>query len=512
MAKKKTKNKQTTQEQIENVLSPRSIHRQLQQNHIIDWENSKQIDRENNIFRRLTKEGIWICCSGQYFTRGAGGREGYLQADYTQSCVAGFEFWRFQEEKFGTSQDQLLDRANTGFYDNVPAVIIYTSGTTGNPKGVVLTHKNVTANMEGMVLSWKWASTDRILHVLPLYHVHGLVNALMTPLYCGATCVMLPKFDAHEVLMKLTGKEDITVLMAVPTIYAKLIEYLKVLDQESDLSSNDQHIKAKVGEMRSRIRLMVSGSDALPRTVLEQWEARTGHFLLERYGMSETGMILTNNIDTVHSSDWDWKKKIIGTVGNPMPYVSVKVVKFSETDPDKYDVLCEGSPEGTTVHTDEAVTGELLVQGPNVFNSYWNLPKATQESFTTDGWFITGDNVHYNGELYKIQGRVSVDIIKVGGFKISALDIEQVLRTHPDISDVAVIGKPDSMYGQKVVAIICLRGNTTLMLEEVRNFCTDKLPSYQIPTILEVMTELPRNHMGKCNKKLLLKTFYPDIS
>ncbi|XP_033754466.1 malonate--CoA ligase ACSF3, mitochondrial-like [Pecten maximus] len=430
-------------------------------------------------------------------------------ADYTESCQKEFDIQKVQEDWFGTSTGQLLNMARAGYFDDIPAVIIYTSGTTGNPKGVVLTHRNVTANMEGMVLSWKWASSDRILHVLPLYHVHGLVNALMTPLYCGATCVMLPKFDAHQVLMKLTGNDNITVLMAVPTIYAKLIDYLKVMDQTSDLSSSDEDFKTKACEMKSRIRLMVSGSDALPRTVLEQWGVRTGHFLLERYGMSETGMILTNDIDTVHSSDWEKKKKIIGTVGNPMPYVSVRIVKFAEDNPDKYDILCEGTPEGTTVYTDEDVTGELLVRGPNVFGKYWNLPEATEKSFTQDGWFITGDNVHYNGELYKIQGRVSVDIIKVGGFKISALDIEQVLRTHPHINDVAVIGKPDSVYGQKVVAVICLHVNTTLTLEEVKKFCIDKLPSYQIPTVLEVMTELPRNHMGKCNKKRLLKELYP---
>ncbi|OWF50842.1 Acyl-CoA synthetase family member 3, mitochondrial [Mizuhopecten yessoensis] len=429
-------------------------------------------------------------------------------ADYTDKCRTGFDFWKVQEARFGTTKDQLINMIEKRFYDNIPAVIIYTSGTTGNPKGVVLTHRNVTANMEGMVSSWRWTPKDRILHVLPLYHVHGLVNALMTPLYCGATCVMLPKFDAHQVLMKLTGKENITVLMAVPTIYAKLIEYLKTLDQKSDMSASDEHIKAKDSDMR----LMVSGSDALPTTVLEQWEARTGHFLLERYGMSETGMILTNNIETVHSTDWAEKKRIIGTVGNPMPYVKVRIVKFNEDNPDKYDILCEGTPEGTTVYTDEAVTGELLVKGPNVFGSYWNLPEATEQSFTKDGWFITGDNVHYNGELYKIQGRVSVDIIKVGGFKISALDVEQVLRTHAHICDVAVIGKLDSVYGQQVVAVICLRENRTLTLGEVQDFCSDKLSRYEIPTVLEVMAELPRNHMGKCNKKLLLKALYPDNS
>lgn len=429
-------------------------------------------------------------------------------SDYTESCETEFDVCKIQENWFGVSQDQLQNRAFS--FDDVPAVIIYTSGTTGNPKGVVLTHRNVTANMEGMVKSWRWASTDRILHVLPLYHVHGLVNALMTPLYCGATCVMFPKFDPQQVLTSLTGTDSITVLMAVPTIYAKLIDYLKGLDLTSDLSASDKDIKANICNLRSRIRLMVSGSDALPKTVLEQWEERTGHFLLERYGMSETGMILTNDINTVHSDDQKKKKKVIGTVGNPMPYVNVRIVKFSEDNPNKYEILCEGTPDTTTVYTDDEVTGELLVKGPNVFGSYWNLPEATQKSFTQDGWFITGDNVHYNGELYKIQGRVSVDIIKVGGFKISALDIEQVLRTHPHISDVAVVGKPDSVYGQKIVAVICLHCNTVLTLDNLRKFCTDKLPSYQIPTVLEVMAELPRNHMGKCNKKLLLKTLYPS--
>ncbi|KAK7505813.1 hypothetical protein BaRGS_00003084 [Batillaria attramentaria] len=392
-------------------------------------------------------------------------------------------------------------------FKNDPALIIYTSGTTGPPKGVVLTHGNLSAMVSNMTSAWAWTSGDVILHVLPLHHVHGVINALMTPLHMGATCLMLPKFDPHKVWSCLvnpastTGGVRVNLFMAVPTIYAKLIEhYEKHLQRGRGSRLTCEYIKSVC---LTRIRLMVSGSAALPQPVMERWESITGHRLLERYGMTEIGMALTNPLSG---------PRIAGSVGTPFPSVEVCISRPNVYTRNGYDSLAVGNSKRTTVmpgHEGEA--GELLVRGPSVFHQYWGRPEATREAFTPDGWFKTGDTVMFENGVYKILGRTSVDVIKSGGYKISALDVERHLLAHPAIVDCAVVGLPDITWGQRVAAVIVLKDGHDLDLDSLRSWARDVLPPYQTPTVLRCLPSMPRNAMGKVNKKELVSDVFPEF-
>ncbi|KAK7913245.1 hypothetical protein WMY93_013456 [Mugilogobius chulae] len=306
------------------------------------------------------------------------------------------------------------------------AMIIYTSGTTGRPKGVLHTHRSIQAMVQCLVSEWEWSKDDVILHTLPLHHVHGIVNKLLCPLSVGATSVMLPEFQPQKVWERLLSSKAprVNVFMAVPTIYSKLIQYY---DQHFTQSHVRDFVKAVCKE---RIRLMVSGSAALPLPTLQRWEEITGHTLLERYGMTEIGMALSNPLKG---------PRIPGAVGHPLPGVEVRIVMSNSIN----TTIAEGNYRETQVRPGlEGKEGELLVRGASVFREYWNKPQETTESFTADGWFKTGDTAIYKDGVYWIMGRTSVDIIKSGGYKISALEVERHLLAHPDIIDVAVIGAP----------------------------------------------------------------------
>ncbi|XP_066515234.1 malonate--CoA ligase ACSF3, mitochondrial-like [Hoplias malabaricus] len=254
-----------------------------------------------------------------------------------------------------------------------PAMLIYTSGTTGRPKGVLHTHSSLQAMVQGMVSEWAWSRDDMILHTLPLHHVHGIVNKLMCPLWVGATCIMLPEFNPQKVWEQLLSSKApmVTVFMAVPTIYSKLIQYY---DQHFSQPHVQDFIRAVCKE---RIRLMVSGSAALPQPVLERWKAMTGHTLLERYGMTEIGMALSNPLN---------RPRTPGAVGTPLPGVEVCIVMTNTTN----TTIVEGNSKGTQVKLGlEGREGELMVRGPSVFLKYWNKPQETEDSFTKDGWFKT---------------------------------------------------------------------------------------------------------------------------
>ncbi|KAL8559726.1 hypothetical protein ACOMHN_002259 [Nucella lapillus] len=399
-----------------------------------------------------------------------------------------------------------LHQFNNGF-KNDPAQIIYTSGTTGRPKGVVQTHGNVFAMISNMVAAWAWSPRDVILHVLPLHHVHGLVNALLTPLHVGACCLMLPRFDPQQVwqnLANLTSRTDgvrVNVFMAVPTVYAKLVEHYDLhLHRGRGSRLACEYIKSVCME---RIRLMVSGSAALPQPVMEKWEAITGHRLLERYGMTEIGMALTNPLSGPRTA---------GCVGKPFPSVEVCIAKPNVYAKNGYDVIASGNNQRTTITAgQENESGELLVKGPSVFHQYWNRPEATRETFTPDGWFRTGDTVTVSAEgVYRIVGRTSVDVIKSGGFKISALDIERHLLTHTSISDCTVVGLPDLTWGQRVAAVVVLKQGEQLTLDGLKSWARNVLPPYQVPTVLKCVPEMPRNPMGKVNKKELAASVFPE--
>ncbi len=349
-----------------------------------------------------------------------------------------------------------------------PAMILYTSGTTSLPKGVVTTHGNIDFQMNCLVQAWEWKATDRTLCILPLHHIHGIINVIGCSLSVGATCEFMPKFNAVEVFSRLQSGE-LTVFMAVPTIYFKLISHWDTL------SVADQHV---IYDMLVKFRLMVSGSAALPVSVMEKWHIISGHWLLERYGMTEIAMAISNPF---HG------ERRPGHVGLPLPGVSVRLMGDDE------EIKEDLEP------------GEIQIKGPNVFQSYWNKPSATQETFTEDGWFKTGDVAHLDGGYYKILGRSSVDIIKSGGYKLSALEIEEVLRIHPDIEDCGVVGLPDDEWGEVVAAVLVLKN--VISKEEINTWLRARLPGYKVPRLYHFVEELPRNAMGKVTKNDLKVMF-----
>ncbi|KAL5021413.1 hypothetical protein ScPMuIL_000568 [Solemya velum] len=392
----------------------------------------------------------------------------------------------------------------TNKFKNTPAMIVYTSGTTDRPKGVVLTHGNLYFQVSGMLESWGWSEKDVLLHTLPLHHVHGIVNCLMTPLHIGATCYMLPAFEPKAVWNMLLRpiqpgvRMRINMYMAVPTMYAKLIEHFEAKLSRGRGTRFQKNFVRSV--CLNRIRLMVSGSAALPQTILEKWRDITGHTLLERYGMTEVGMALSNPLDGA---------RIPGAVGLPLPRVEVCIGKPNVYSTYGYDLLARGNSKRTVITRGQAgEQGELMVRGPSVFKEYWQNPAATTAAFTEDGWFKTGDIAVYEDKVYRVIGRSSVDIIKSGGYKISALDVERHLLEHPGISECAVVGLPDLTWGQKVAVVVVLKHGHTMTLSELRSWAKNKVPAYQLPTVLELLDSIPRNPMGKINKKHLVEDIF----
>ena len=342
------------------------------------------------------------------------------------------------------------------------AMIVYTSGTTGRPKGAVSTHANVGAQIASLVSAWGWTPADHLLHVLPLHHVHGIINGLGCALAVRATCEMLPSFDAETVWQRLSSG-DVTIFTAVPTIYHRLIASWDAASPE---------VQRARSEGVRRLRLMMSGSAALPVQTLERWREISGHTLLERYGMTEIGMALSNPL---HG------ERRPGFVGEPLPGVEVRLVD------ERGAPAADGAP------------GELEVRGPTVFLEYWNRPQETKAAFR-DGWFRTGDVAVVEDGAYRLLGRTSVDIIKTGGYKVSALEIEEVLRTHPAVAECAVVGLDDGDWGERVAAAVELQDGAVLSLDELQQWAKAVLAPYKVPRALTTVTALPRNAMGKVVK------------
>ena len=346
---------------------------------------------------------------------------------------------------------------------NRRALILYTSGTTNLPKGVVTTHQNLQAQIQTLQTAWQWTSHDHILCVLPLHHVHGIVNVVCCALWAGATCTFMPSFDAQQVF-DCFQQGSINVFMAVPTIYYKLISFW----EQADLS-RQQAITAAL----KQFRLMVCGSAALPVSVMEKWELISGHRLLERYGMTEIGMAISNPYNG---------ERRAGYIGAPLPGVEVMLAD------DHFQPVPLETP------------GQILVRGENVFQEYWNRPAETMNSFTADGWFKTGDVAVIENGYYRIMGRQSVDIIKSGGYKISALEIEEELRKHPQIADVAVVGIPDEEWGERIVAAVVYKAQNQPQGNDFSSWLRERIPAYKVPRLYKIVTELPRNAMGKVVK------------
>ncbi len=352
---------------------------------------------------------------------------------------------------------------------NSNAMILFTSGTTNLPKGVVTTHANIEAQVTTLIEAWQWSSHDHILCVLPLHHVHGIINVVSCALWAGATVEFQPNFS-EESVFKAFMKADINVFMAVPTIYFKLISYF----EKQDIASQQ-----KISDCLLKFRLMVSGSAALPISVLEKWKEISGHVLLERYGMTEIGMGVSNPY---------LGERKAGYIGLPLNGVEVRLV----------------DENGDLVKPEEA--GEIQIKGPSVFKEYWKNELATTKAFTADGWFKTGDIAVVNAGYYKILGRDSIDIIKSGGYKISAIEIEEVLRTHENIIDCSVLGVPNEEWGELVAAALILNNND-LDINKLNEFMRTRLPAYKCPRNYKILAELPKNAMGKVVKNELKGLF-----
>jgi malonyl-CoA/methylmalonyl-CoA synthetase len=349
------------------------------------------------------------------------------------------------------------------------ALILYTSGTTGRPKGVVTTHANITAQIMSLVEAWEWSAGDRIVLCLPLHHVHGIINVVSCALWSGATCQMLPRFDANTVWDSIADG-GVTLFMAVPTIYLKLIAAW-------DAASPQR--RASLGRACAGLRLMVSGSAALPGSTLRRWQEISGHTLLERYGMTEIGMALSSPLRG---------ERVPDSVGTPLPGVKVQLV----------------GENGNAVAPGTA--GEIEVRSPGVFKEYWREPDATREAFR-DGWFRTGDTAVVENGVYRILGRTSIDILKTGGHKVSALEIEEALRQHPAVSECAVVGVPDREWGERVAAAVVLNDGSALDLPSLRNWAKKLLAAYKLPSRLLLLAALPRNSMGKVIKSEVAALF-----
>ncbi|RHZ51375.1 hypothetical protein CDV55_102576 [Aspergillus turcosus] len=361
------------------------------------------------------------------------------------------------------------------------ALMIYTSGTTSQPKGCVTTHKNITFQARCLVEAWKYSPSDHLIHVLPLHHVHGIINGLTASFLSGATVEMHPKFDPQVIWNRWQDHGSSTMFMAVPTIYARLVDYF-----EANIRGTDKEAAARSGA--NALRLVVSGSAALPTPIKTKFAAITNQTLLERYGMTEIGMALSCGLEV--------DKRIDGSVGWPLPGVQVRLV-----DKDTGRIIESANEDGM-----------IEIKGDNVFLEYWRKPDATAKEFTADGWFKTGDVARRDESgAYFIQGRASVDLIKSGGYKISALEVERKMLGLDAVEEVAVVGLADEEWGQRVAAVVKQRpGTEPLELQSLRAQLKQEMAPYKIPAVLKVVDGIERNAMGKVNKKIIVQKYWPD--
>ena len=343
------------------------------------------------------------------------------------------------------------------------AMMIFTSGTTNKPKGVISTHANVASQVTTLLEAWEWSADDTIPLFLPLHHIHGIINVLSCGLWAGARVHLFGRLDIPA-LGEQIAAGTYSVFMAVPTVYVKFIQYLEAAGADE---------AAAFCRGFGAMRLNVSGSAACPVPLFERWRELTGQALLERYGMTEIGMALSNPYRG---------ERRAGSVGQPLPGVEVRLV---------------GDDGSTIVGEDQP--GEIHVRGPNVFLEYWDNPQATAESFT-EGWFRTGDMAVLERGYYRIMGRTSIDIIKSGGYKISALEIEGVLLEHPEIAEIAVIGAEDPVWGEAVAAFVVRATGSELDAVVLRQWSKGRLSDYKIPKLVRIVEALPRNAMGKVTK------------
>lgn len=349
--------------------------------------------------------------------------------------------------------------------DEDPALVVYTSGTTGPPKGAVIPRRAIAATLDALADAWQWTGDDVLVHGLPLFHVHGLVLGILGPLRRGGSVRHLGRFSTEGVARELN--DGATMLFGVPTMYHRIAE---------TLPDDPELVKSL-----ARARLLVSGSAALPVHDHERITSATGRRVIERYGMTETLM------NTSVRADGEPRA---GTVGVPLPGVELRLVEE------------DGTP--LPAHDGESV-GEIQVRGPNLFTEYLNRPDATAAAFTADGWFRTGDMAVRDPDGYvRIVGRKATDLIKSGGYKIGAGEIENALLEHPGVREAAVTGEPDPDLGERVVAwIVPTDPQSPPAPAELADHVANRLAPHKRPRVVHHLSALPRNDMGKILKRAL---------
>jgi malonyl-CoA/methylmalonyl-CoA synthetase len=364
----------------------------------------------------------------------------------------------------GTAADA-ADRAAPRFTDadrgaDDLAALLYTSGTTGRSKGAMLTHGNLASNALALVETWRFTPDDTLIHALPIFHTHGLFVAINVTLLAGSSMIFLSKFDP-DLILSLMGRAS--TMMGVPTFYTRLLRH-----------------PGLTAEATAKMRLFISGSAPLLAETHRQWKAKTGHAILERYGMTETGMNTSNPYEG---------ERIAGTVGFPLPGVSVRVV-----DPESGAALAAGA------------IGMIEVAGPNVFSGYWRMPEKTAAEFR-DGWFVTGDLGLIDAKGYvQIVGR-GKDLVITGGYNVYPKEIETEIDALPGVIESAVIGLPHADFGEGVTAVVVARDGAGLDEKAVLGALDGRLAKYKLPKRVLFLDDLPRNTMGKVQKNLLRQQF-----
>jgi malonyl-CoA/methylmalonyl-CoA synthetase len=348
------------------------------------------------------------------------------------------------------------------------AAILYTSGTTGRSKGAMLSHGNMLSNAAMLKDYWGWQKGDVLIHALPIFHVHGLFVAIHAALINGSKMIWLNKFDPKAVIAAMPRA---TVFMGVPTLYTRML-------QEPALSK----------EAAKNMRLFIAGSAPLLKETHEEWEQRTGHKILERYGMSETVM-LTSNPYVADSRYQNQAERRAGTVGFPLPGVSLRIA----------------GDDGKVLPVEEI--GGIQVKGPNVFAGYWRMPEKTKEEFTADGYFKTGDVGKQDARGYvHIVGR-SKDLIISGGYNVYPAEIEGYINEMDGVAESALIGVPHPDFGEVGIAVVIAKPGAALKPEAILAALKSKLANFKIPKRCEIVAELPRNTMGKVQKNLLREQY-----
>ncbi|KAG6010019.1 hypothetical protein E4U21_000461 [Claviceps maximensis] len=412
-------------------------------------------------------------------------------------------------------------------------LMLYTSGTTNRPKGVLIPQSALEAQAQSLVQAWEYTPSDHLLHVLPLHHIHGTVNAVIAPLFAGSSIEFMFPFNADAVWKRLAApflptndgttnstdgdkpssplKPKVTFFTVVPTVYSRLLDTHKSLTPDLQKASRE-------AVSPQNMRVNISGSAALPTPLKSAWQDLShGNVLLERYGMTEVGMALSCGLA--------FPDRVDASVGWPLPSVEVRLV-----DVDTGQVILPGQEldaEG------RPRSGEIHLRGPTIFQEYWRNPEATASAFISDPdnnnnnqrpWFKTGDvairqpvpsashtQPWTQGPLYFIQGRLTADIIKTGGEKVSALEVERELLSLPQVAEAAVVAIPSGKWGQKVGAVIILDNNMEKWTPlDMRRALKPRLAHYKIPQVMKVVQHIPRNAMGKINKKQLVKQVFAD--